>query len=136
MRVFAQRNVVMQALVLAVAVRLLPAQRSLSIQLPIDGGHGVGVDADAVRRAQWSVRGAPADGRLAARHLRALLGAADLDPLALHVVTPHSAPTLSNGILSPYKHLICNETFIRLRTPTHRNNTHRVNPRIGHGGFS
>lgn len=112
----------MQALV-AVAVRLLPARRVLSIQLPIDGGHGVGVDADAVRRAQGRVRGATADGRLAARHLRALLGAADLGPLALHLVTPHSAPTLSNGILSPYKHLICNETFIRLRTATHTETT-------------
>ena len=122
MRVSAQRDVVMQALV-AVAVRLLPARRSVSIQLPIDGGHGVGVDADTVRRAQGRVRGAPADGGLAARHLRALLGAADLGPLALHLVTPHSAPTLSNGILSPYKHLICNETFIRLRTPTHTETT-------------
>lgn len=111
----------MQALlVVAVAVRLLPVRLSSNIQLPIYGGHGVGVDAHAVWRPQGRVGSASADGGLAARHLRALLAAADLCPLALHLVTPHSAPTLSNGILSPYKHLICNETFIRLRrTPTH-----------------
>lgn len=61
----------------------------------------------------WS---ASADCGLAARHLRALLPTADLHPFVLHLVSPHFAPTLSNGILSPYKHLICNETFIRLRT--------------------
>lgn len=112
----------------AVAVRLLPGRRSSIIQLPIYGGHGVGVDADAVRGPKRSVRSAPADGGLAARHLRALLAAADFHPLALHLVSPHSAPTLSNGILSPYKHLICNETYIRLRSPTHTDSTPQIRP--------
>lgn len=107
----------------AVALRLLPGRRSSNIQLPIYGGHGVGVDAHAVWGPEGSMRSASADGGLAARHLRALLAAADLHPLALHLVSPHSAPTLSNGILSPYKHLICNETSIRLRTPIHTDST-------------
>lgn len=93
--------------------------------LPIDGGHGVGVDAGAVGQAQRRVRRAAADGGLAARHLRDLLAAAGLCPFALHLVTPHSAPTLSNGILSSYKHLICNETFTRLHTPIPQNDTLR-----------
>lgn len=81
------------------------AGRGLS-ELPIDGGH-VGVDGGAGRRARRRVRRAAG---LAARHLRALLAAASFRPFVLHLVPPHSPPTLSNGISTPYKGLICNET--------------------------
>lgn len=93
------------------AIRLLPGRRSSKIQLPIYGRHGVGVDAGAVRWPDRRVRSASADGGLAARHLRALLAAGGLHPIALHVVPLHSAPTLSNGILSPYKHLTMKRSY-------------------------
>lgn len=50
-------------------VHLFRGRRSSKVQLPIYGGHGVGVDASAVRGAQRRVRRVPADGGLAARHL-------------------------------------------------------------------
>jgi hypothetical protein len=108
--------------VAAVTIRLLPRGEPEG-ELPIYGGHGVGVDAGAVGRPERRMWRAAADRGLATRHLRALLAAAALSPLVLHLVTPHAAPTLSNGILTPYKHLICNETITRLHAsapePTH-----------------
>lgn len=100
-------------------------------ELPIYGWHWVGVLAGAVGRAERGMRRAPADGGLAARHLRALLAAA-LGPFALHLVTLHSAPTLSNGILTSYKHRLCNETFTRLHTAsTAPGPTHQERIRVG-----
>lgn len=87
-------------------VHLLEGGQFPGVQLPIDSGHGVGVDAGAIRQAERSVRCTPAHSGLAAGHLRAFLAAA-LNPFAMHLVTSHSAHMLlSNCILTPYKHLI------------------------------
>lgn len=80
-------------------------RRSSKVQLPVYGGHGIRVDADGVRRAERRMWRAAADRGLAARHDAVLAAALP----ALHLVPPHSAPTLSNSILTPYKHLICNK---------------------------
>lgn len=53
------------------------------------------------------MRRAAADRGFAARHDAVFAAALS----ALHLKPPHSAPTLSNSILTPYKHLICNETY-------------------------